>query len=60
MGKKLSFLKYNFFHFTHQNSDHMAASILLLFQSEKALHCCWIYLCSSGFVVSPSYSQFLY
>jgi len=30
MGKKLSFLKYNFFHFTHQNSSHVAASVLVL------------------------------
>jgi hypothetical protein len=60
MGKKLSFLKYHFFHFTHQNSGHMAGSVLLLFQSETTLYCCWINLYSSGFVVSPSHNQFLY
>jgi len=43
MGKKLSFMKYNFFHFTHQNSSHLAASLLLLYQSGTTLYYCWIY-----------------
>ena len=43
MGKNVSFLEYNFFHFTHQNSSHVAASVLLLFQSETTLYYCWIY-----------------